>query len=100
MTNYDMDEIVRERERRKRQEESIKGTRPKKKPTGDPMITISPSIKVEVKLSDKDTLKLALLAHNNNVTLNAYCIDILRQGIESGEHRFEHDSRPQLLNEA
>ena len=97
MTNYDMDEI----ERRRKQEDSIKGTKLKRKPTacgpGNPMIEAKASIPIS--LPKKDAFKLAILAHENNVTLNAYCIDILRQGIESGEHRFEHDSRPQLLNE-
>jgi hypothetical protein len=100
MSNYDMDEI--ERQRRKTQEESIKGAKPKRKPTacgpGNPMIETKSNIPIS--LPNKDAIKLAILAHENNVTLNAYCIDILRQGIESGEHRFEHDSRPQLLNES
>ena len=56
-------------------------------------------IEVEVDLPDKDVLKLALLAHEKDVTLNAFINDILKQGIKRGEYRFEHDTRPQLLNE-
>ena len=54
---------------------------------------------VEIELPERDILKLALLAHEKDVTLNTICIDILKQGIENGEYRFEHDKRPQLLNE-
>ena len=56
-------------------------------------------IEVEFDLSDKDVLKLALLAHEKDVTLNAFINDVLKQGITRGEYRFEHDTRPQLLNE-
>ena len=56
-------------------------------------------IEVEFDLSDKDVLKLALLAHEKDVTLNAFINDVLKQGIKRGEYRFEHDTRPQLLNE-
>ena len=56
-------------------------------------------IEIEFDLPDKDVLKLALLAHEKNVTLNAFINDVLKQGIKRGEYRFEHDTRPQLLNE-
>jgi hypothetical protein len=56
-------------------------------------------IEVEFDLSDKDVLKLALLAHEKDVTLNAFINDVLKQGIKRGKYRFEHDTRPQLLNE-
>ena len=55
--------------------------------------------KVEVELPHKDILKLALLAHEKDVTLNVFINDVLKQGIKDGEHRFEHDKRPELLNE-
>ena len=58
------------------------------------------TIEIEFDLPDKDVLKLALLAHEKNVTLNAIINDVLKQGIKRGEYRFEHDTRPQLLNEA
>ena len=59
----------------------------------------SKKMDVEIDLPERDILKLALLAHEKDVTLNTICIDILKQGIENGEYRFEHDKRPQLLNE-
>ena len=81
MSNYDMDEI----ERQKKRERKSRG--------------IGEDQSVEIELPQEDILKLALLAHEKDVTLNTICIDILKQGIEDGEHRFEHDSRPELLNE-
>ncbi len=81
MSNYDLDEI----ERQKKRERKSRG--------------IGEDQSVEIELPQEDILKLALLAHEKNVTLNTFCIDILKQGIEHGEYRFEHDKRPQLLNE-
>ncbi len=81
MSNYDLDEI----ERQKKRERKSRG--------------IGEDQSVEIELPQEDILKLALLAHEKNVTLNTVCIDILKQGIEDGKYRYEHDSRPQLLNE-
>ena len=81
MSNYDMDEI----ERQKKRERKSRG--------------IKEDHSVEIELPERDILKLALLAHEKDVTLNTICIDILKQGIKDGEYRFEHDKRPQLLNE-
>ena len=81
MSNYDLDEI----ERQKKRERKSRG--------------IGEDQSVEIELPQEDILKLALLAHEKDVTLNTICIDILKQGIKDGEYRFEHDKRPQLLNE-
>ena len=91
MTNYDMDELERRNllvQHHQERERKSRGIRPEDEDHS-----------VEIELPQKDILKLALLAHEKNVTLNTVCIDILKQGIEDGEHRFEHDSRPELLNE-
>jgi len=84
MTNYDMDEIERQRER----ERKSRGIRSENE-----------THSVELEMDHKDLLKLALIAHDKNITLNQMCIDILKQGIEDDEYRFEHDPKPQLLNE-
>ena len=55
---------------------------------------------IEFELDNKTILKLALLAHEKNITLNDLIVDVLKQGIKDGEYRFEHDKRPQLLKEA
>ena len=54
---------------------------------------------VEIELPERDILKLALIAHEKDITLNDLIHDVVQQGIKDGEHRFEHDKRPELLNE-
>ena len=54
---------------------------------------------VEIELPERDILKLALIAHEKDITLNDLIHDVVQQGIKDGEYRFEHDSRPELLNE-
>ena len=91
MTNYDMDELERRNllvQHHQERERKSRGIRPEDEDHS-----------VEIELPQKDILKLALLAHEKDVTLNTICIDILKQGIKDGEYRFEHDSRPELLNE-
>ena len=84
MTNYDMDEIVRQRDREKRS----RGIRPEDEDHS-----------IEVELPHRDILKLALAAHDKNITLNQMCIEVLRQGIEDANYRFEHQSTPTVLKE-
>ena len=55
---------------------------------------------IEIDLPEKDLLKLSLIAHEKNITLNDLIADIMKRGIKDGEYRFEHDKRPQLLNES
>ena len=61
MTNYDMDEIERQRDREKRS----RG------------IVIQDSSSIEIDLDKSDALKLALQAHDKKVTLNQHIIDVL-----------------------
>ena len=84
MTNYAMDEIERQKERGR----GIKSKNEKKN-----------KVDVEIELPESDLLKLALLAHEKDITLNDFVNDVLLKGIIDGEYRFEHDKRPQLLNE-
>ena len=71
-----MDEIERQREREKRS----RGIRP------------------EIG-KDEDFLKIAQEAHARDITFNKMINIILKTGIKDAEYKFEHDSRPQLLNE-
>ena len=87
MTNYDLDEIERQREREK-MSRGIKSENEKKN-----------KVDIEIELPESDLLKLALLAHEKDITLNDFVNDVLLKGIIDGEYRFEHDKRPQLLNE-
>ena len=87
MTNYDLDEIERQGEREK-MSRGIKSENEKKN-----------KVDIEIELPESDLLKLALLAHEKDITLNDFVNDVLIKGIIDGEYRFEHDKRPQLLNE-
>ena len=84
MANYDMDEIERERDRNK------------------PFATVKKKEKtteVEIELPSDDLLILALAAHDRDITLNQLVNNVLRDSLKDLEYRFEHQSKPQLLNE-
>ena len=86
MSNYDMDEIERERDRNAFA--SVKIGEPKKATT-----------EVEIELSDDDLLILTLAAHDRDITLNQLCNSVLRASLKDLDYRFEHQSKPQVLKE-
>ena len=84
MTNYDMDEIERERDRNK------------------PFATVKKKEKtteVEIELPSDDLLILALAAHDRDITLNQLCNSVLRASLKDLDHRYEHQTKPQVLKE-
>ena len=85
MSNYDMDEI--ERERDKNAVTSVK--------IGDE----EPGAAVTVELPDDVVLKLALQAHERDITLNKMCSIVLKSSLKDLEYRYEHQSKPQVLKE-
>ena len=86
MSNYDMDEIEREKDRNAFA--SVKIGEPKKATT-----------EVEIELSDNDLLILTLAAHDRDITLNQLCNSVLRASLKDLDYRFEHQSKPQVLKE-
>ena len=86
MSNYDMDEIERERDRNAFA--SAKVTIPEE----------SEAV-VNVELPDKVILKLALQAHDRDITLNKMCKIVLTSSLKDLEYRYEHQSKPQVLKE-
>jgi len=86
MSNYDMDEIERERDRNSFA--SVKVKVPKEATT-----------EVEIELPESELLTLTLLAHEKDITLNQLVNNVLRDSLKDLEYRFEHQSKPQLLNE-
>ena len=54
---------------------------------------------IELDLSDDVLLKLALQAHERNVTLNTHIIDVIKDKIKDSEYHFENGTQPQLLAE-
>ena len=86
MTNYDLDEIEREKDRNAFA--SVKIGNPKEATT-----------EVEIELSDNDLLILTLAAHDRDITLNQLCNSVLRASLKDLDYRFEHQSKPQVLKE-
>jgi len=95
MTNYDMDEIERQRERERRSR-GIKPDWPESVELGK---AETPYTAVDIELSDEDFRRVALQAHERDITFNKMVGLILKDGLQSVEHRFEHGNKPQLLNE-
>ena len=84
MSNYDMDEIERHKEREKRS----RGIKPK-----------AGTQSVEIELSTDDLLVLTLAAHDRDITLNQLCNSVLASSLKDLEYRFEHQTKPQVLKE-
>ena len=84
MSNYDMDEIERERDRNAFA--SVK-------------IGEEPEAAITVELPDDVVLKLALQAHERDITLNKMCGIVLKSSLKDLEYRYEHQSKPQVLKE-
>ena len=97
MTNYDMDEIERQRER----ERKSRGIRPEN--TWPQSVELgkdeTPFTAVDIELPDEDFTMIALKAHERDITFNKMINIILKDGIKQVEYKFEHDNKPQLLNE-
>ena len=90
MSNYDMDEIERQRERERRSR-GIRSVELGKDET--------PHTAVDIELSDDDFRRVAIQAHERDITFNKMVGLILKDGLDKTEYRFEHQSNPQLLNE-
>ena len=95
MSNYDMDELERLREREKRSR-GIKPNWPQSVELGKDE---TPYTAVDIELSDDDFKRVALQAHERDITFNKMVGLILKDGLSKTEYRFEHDNKPQLLNE-
>ena len=85
MTNYDMDEIERERDRNSFASVKVRV------PEG--------TTSVEIELSTDDLLVLTLAAHDRDITLNQLCNSVLADSLKDLEYRFEHQTKPQILKE-
>ena len=85
MSNYDMDEIERERDRNAFASVKI----------GDK----ESEAVVTVELPDDVILRLSLQAHERDITLNKMCGIALKDSLKNLEYRYEHQSKPQVLKE-
>jgi hypothetical protein len=100
MTNYDTDEDERRRDRQERADRVNVFTKERNRAQS---VEIGkdekPHNAVDIEISDDDLIKVALQAHERDITINKMVGIILKDGLRSTEHRFEHGNKPQLLNE-
>ena len=89
MSNYDMDELERQR---------AKENRLTSKTTKSRVIQSEPQAAITLEISDDMVLKLSMLAHGRGITLNKMILIALKDGLRSESNPFE-TSKPQLLNE-
>ena len=54
---------------------------------------------IELDISDDVFLKLAMQAHERNVTLNTHINDVIKDKLKDTEYQFENGDKPQLLTE-
>ena len=92
MTNYDLDEIERQRERERRS----RGIRPEDKKYS---VKLGDSEKhsYTVEIDDEHFLQLAKKAAKHNITFNQMVNVALLNSLKDDDYQFEHP--PQLLNE-
>ena len=54
---------------------------------------------ITLDISDDVFMKLAMQAHERDVTLNTHIIDVIKDKLKDTEYHFENGSKPQLLTE-
>ena len=96
MTNYDMDEL-RRREQEKVEQNLARGVdRPKSITLGKEEV---PHTAIDVEIPDEAFIKLAHAAHTRDITINKMVNIILKKSLKDLSYRYEHNNKPQLLNE-
>ena len=100
MTNYSQDEDDRRRDRQERADRANVFTKERNRTQS---VEIgkdeNPHNAVDIEISDDDLIKVALQAHERDITINKMVGIILKDGLRSTGHIFEHGNKPQLLNE-
>ena len=103
MSNYDMDEIERQRERERRSRGIRLADDIEREEDRNVFASVKigeePEAAVTVELPDDVVLKLALQAHERDITLNKMCGIVLKNSLKDLEYRYEHQSKPQVLKE-
>ena len=89
MSNYDIDEIEREKEKK------IKDW-PKSVQIGKDE---EPWTAINVEIPENDFLKIARQAHTRDITVNKLVNIMIKKSMKDLEYRYEHNNEPQLLNE-
>ena len=100
MTNYSQDEDDRRRDRQERADRANVFAKERNRTRS---VEIgkdeTPQRVVDIEITDDDFRRVALQAHERDITINKMVAIILKDGLRAEGHRFEHDNKPQLLNE-
>ena len=100
MTNYDIDEDERRRDRQERADRvNVFAKERNRTQSVEIGKDETPQRVVDIEITDDDFKKVALQAHERDITINKMVGLILKDGLGKSEYRFEHDNKPQLLNE-
>ena len=105
MTNYDMDELRRQgkvpdlEKRKEFARDIIESEKNKKSTSVEIGKEEEPWTAVDIEITDEDFMKVAQEAQRRDITFNKMVNLILKDGLKNAEYRFEHHSKPQLLNE-
>jgi hypothetical protein len=117
MSNYDMDEIERNQkhqeytyEEMREREKRSRGIKSENEwPQSGPGLNWPQSIElgkdemphtaIDVEIPDKDFIKLAHAAHTRDITVNKMVNILLKSSMKDLDYRYEHNNKPQLLNE-
>ena len=100
MTNYSQDEDDRRRDRQERADRVNVFAKERNRTLSVEIGKDEPPQRgVDIEITDDDFRRVALQAHERDITINKMVGLIIKDGLGKVEHRFEHDNKPQLLNE-
>jgi len=100
MTNYSQDEDDRRRDRQERADRvNVFAKERNRAQSVEIGKDDTPHTAVDIEITDDDFKRVALQAHERDITFNKMVGLILKDGLSKTEYRFEHDNKPQLLNE-
>ena len=100
MTNYSQDEDNRIRDRQERADRvNVFAKERNRAQSVEIGKDETPQRVVDIEITDDDFRRVALHAHERDITINKMVGLIIKDGLSKVEHRFEHDNKPQLLNE-
>ena len=92
MTNYDIDEM----RRRDFAKDLIDHNKKDSVTLGKDE---APFMAVDIELPDEDFRRIALQAHERDITFNKMVLNMLKDSLQSAENGANYNTKPQLLNE-
>ena len=100
MTNYSQDEDNRIRDRQERADRvNVFAKERNRAQSVEIGKDETPQRVVDIGITDDDFRRVALQAHERDITINKMVGLIIKDGLGKVEHRFEHEPKPQLLKE-